>query len=97
MIRERDRARFEMDRLKSVSRCVHDASKAVVLMISNARRATRTSWSAPVEIYVSQKSEPKMLLVRRAPRCLVCSTSTTGSSMSSKILCARSRRRLMRS
>jgi uncharacterized protein (UPF0335 family) len=78
MIRERDRARFDVDRMKSVSRAVY-SSLAVTEADSflNDHRARRRRSNASRGTFASPRSAPTMLLARRAPRSPVCSPSTT--------------------
>lgn len=86
MIRERDRARFDVDRLKSVS------------LLNNPepdyRRATRRSLRDLKETCLSLTNEPKMLRGTRARRCPAFFPNTIASSPSSRTRFAQNRCRL---
>jgi chromosome segregation ATPase len=68
MIRERDRARFETDRLKSVSGFTRTLTVFDTLSFSPKRK----TWSDYGGTFASRKSGRKTQPATRAPRCLAC-------------------------
>jgi DNA repair exonuclease SbcCD ATPase subunit len=74
MIRERDRARYDMDRLKSVSIERHPAL--------TVHRVTKRNSIVSSEIFRLQTNVPKTPHATRARRCPTLCQSTTGSSRS---------------
>lgn len=79
MIRERDRARYDLDRLKSVRSSLKGDCYLHVLTFRSPDRAIARKSSESSENWPSQTSERKTRLVTRALKSLICCPSTTGS------------------